>query len=266
MLAPLSVTTRARKGRLNIHWVEHGDWTMHVRASWESGPPVVLVHGLTISSRYMVPTGELLAPYCRVLAPDLPGFGLSDRTKNTLTLADLAEALVACLDAFHVPRAAFVGNSLGCQVIAELAVRHPSQVSSVVFVGPTVDPKRRGWIQQAGGLLLDIARERPSMLWEEITDLWYAGVFRTLKTFSFALKDPIEEKLPKIRVPALVVRGSRDPIVSQRWAEEAAGLLPYGRLAIIPDCPHAVNYTCAEELAELILPFLGVDAESGFRG
>ncbi len=59
-----------------------------------------------------------------------------------------------------------------------------------------------------------------------------------------------------MRVPTLVVLGSRDAIVPQRWAEEAIRSLPMGRLVVIPGSAHAVNYSSPLELTRVILPFL----------
>jgi pimeloyl-ACP methyl ester carboxylesterase len=63
----------------------------------------------------------------------------------------------------------------------------------------------------------------------------------------------IETRLAALAVPTLVVRGARDPIAPQRWCEEAAALLPAGRLAVVPGAPHAVNYAAPEALAALTL-------------
>ena len=70
------------------------------------------------------------------------------------------------------------------------------------------------------------------------------------------MEDRIEEKLPHVRVPALVVRGSKDPIVPQRWAEEVARLLPMGRLVVVPGAPHTLVYDAPLELARVVRPFL----------
>ena len=71
-----------------------------------------------------------------------------------------------------------------------------------------------------------------------------------------------------MRVPTLVVRGSRDPIVPQRWAKEVAELLPMGQLSVIPGAAHAANYGWAAEFARIILKFLddgGHPASEGDR-
>ena len=157
-------------------------------------------------------------------------------------------------------RAALVGNSMGCQVIAEMAVRHPGRVERAVLQGPTMDPKGRSVTRQVGRFLLDVPREPPSLVPIELLDLLSVGTRRAWRTFRYALEDRIEEKLPYMRVPTLVVRGSRDPIATQRWAKEATGLLPRGRLSVIPGAAHAANYGRDAQFAHIIHEFLD-DAE-----
>ncbi|HEX2088386.1 MAG TPA: alpha/beta fold hydrolase [Actinomycetota bacterium] len=56
--------------------------------------------------------------------------------------------------------------------------------------------------------------------------------------------------------PTLVVRGSRDMMVPQRWAEEAAALLPNGRLAVVPGAAHCVNYSAPQPFVDVLRRFL----------
>jgi len=217
---------------------------------------VVLVHGLVVSSRYMIPTAERLAPDYRVFVPDLPGFGRSEGPRRVLDVAGLSDALSAWMGAVGLEHAALVGNSLGCQVIAEMAVRHPGRVGRAVLQGPTMDPKGRSVFRQAGRFLLDVPREPPSLVPIELLDLLSAGARRAWRTLRYALEDRIEEKLPYVRVPTLVVRGSRDPIATQRWAKEATRLLPMGRLCVIPGAAHAANYGWDADFAHIVREFL----------
>ena len=217
---------------------------------------MVLVHGLVVSSRYMVPTAERLAPYCRVFAPDLPGFGRSENPPRVLDVSGLSDALSAWMGEVGLERATLVGNSLGCQIIADLAVRYPGRVERTVLQGPTIDPLGRSVPRQVGRFLLDAPREPLSLFPIELLDLLSVGARRTWRTFRYALEDRIEEKLPYMRVPTLVVCGSRDPIAPQRWAKEATELLPMGRLSVIPGAAHAANYGWAAEFARIIREFL----------
>lgn len=218
-------------------------------------PTVVLVHGLVVSSRYMVPVGERLSARCRVYAPDLPGFGQSDKPPQALGVPALADALARWMSATGIDRAALVGNSFGCQVIADLAVRCPERVERLVLVGPTVDPRARSGFGQAVRWLAEARRDirmAPILL----ADYCRAGPRRALATFRVMLADRIERNLPLIHAPALVVRGRRDRIVPEAWAEQAASLLPRGRLIVVPGAGHAMNFHAPLELARVTLPFL----------
>ena len=104
---------------------------------------VVFVHGLVTASPYMLPAARLRAAQTRVLAVDLPGYGRSAKPHHLLRIPELADALVEFLDANGLVRAHWVGNSFGCQIIAEPVVRHPECTDCIVLQGPTVDASAR---------------------------------------------------------------------------------------------------------------------------
>ena len=230
---------------------------MHARVSGVAGGrPVVLVHGLVVSGRYMVPLMDGLVASHAVYVPDLPGFGRSEGPAHVPDVAGLADSLAAWMRAMGLSGAALVGNSMGCQVIVELALRHPGLVERAVLQGPTMDPRARSAPRQMGRLLIDTTREPLSLVAIEGLDLLRAGVGRSWRTFRHALRDPIEEKLPNVRVPVLVVHGSRDGISPRRWAEEVTRLLPNGELVVLPHAAHAANYSAPEEFARAVRSFL----------
>src|SRR5215468_3759698 len=107
-------------GALRRLWTDTAFGRMHARAGGLAlpGRPVVLVHGMVISGRYMVPTAEELAALCPVYAIDLPGYGDSAEPRGILDLAGLADALAALMDAMRFPSAHLVANSFGCQILA----------------------------------------------------------------------------------------------------------------------------------------------------
>jgi 2-hydroxy-6-oxonona-2,4-dienedioate hydrolase len=212
----------------------------------------VLLHGFGVSGTYMLPLAQSLAPSFSVFVPDLPGFGRSEHPKNPLGIADLASALADLLDAVGLECPAFVANSMGCQVVTELAVRSPERVGPIVLIGPTVDPQRRTARRQLFDGLRDAAREPRSLLARTACDDARFGVGALLATARSALADRIEERLPLIKQPALVVRGEKDGFVGQTWAETAAALLPRGRLVVVPRQPHAVHYSRPDLVARMV--------------
>jgi pimeloyl-ACP methyl ester carboxylesterase len=237
--------------------------------------PVVLVHGQGMSSRYMVPLAEALAALTEVHAPDQPGFGDSEKPQHDLGVNELADFLVAYMDAAGLVRAALFGNSLGCQIAVSCAVRHPDRVAKLVLQGPTTDPEARSMLRTVARWLLNGRREgsNPGFL---LSEYRRAGFGRVLRTFRAMLDDRIEDKLPAVRAPALIVRGGQDPIVPQRWAETVAGLLPRGRLVVVPDAAHTLNHYAVEPLMAVMRPFLiegtenraepGTAGSAGVRG
>ncbi len=241
-------------------WARVDGLWMHYRTAGEvaiaTRPAVVLVHGLVVSSRYMVPTLKRLARNYRVYAPDLPGFGESEKLPDSLDVPGLSSALSAWMDAVGLKQAALVGNSMGCQVIVHLAARRPELVEQVVLQAPTMDPCGRSVPRQVARFLLDVPREPLSLVPIELLDLLAAGARRGWRTLRYGLEDRIEENLPHLRSPTLILRGSRDPICPQRWAEEATRLVPKGRLVVLHGAAHAANFGASTAFADVIRDFL----------
>jgi pimeloyl-ACP methyl ester carboxylesterase len=230
----------------------------HDRAS-VGGPgdttPLVLIHGLAVSHRYLMPLAARLARRHPVHVVDLPGFGLSCDPGRVLGVAEHADHLATWLGAAGLAPVVVLGNSFGCQVAVDLAVRHPDRVRGLVLVGPTMDPSARTALRQILRWLYDTAQEDPLQLPILVRDVLDAGPRRVAGTLTHALRDPIEDKLPLVKVPVLVTRGSGEPIVPRAWAQVATALLPLGELAETPG-PHNANYGAAGHLSELVLAFL----------
>jgi pimeloyl-ACP methyl ester carboxylesterase len=169
---------------------------------------------------------------------------------------ELADALAAWMQELELPPAVLVGNSLGCQIIAHFALRHPARVTHAVLVGPTMDPKARSLPRAALRLALDLPREPLSFLPVLTRAYFAAGPRRTLRTLQNAFADPLEALIPRITIPTLIVRGARDPIVGQTWSETIQRLLPHGRFVVIPGAAHAVNFNSPDALARSIQSFL----------
>jgi pimeloyl-ACP methyl ester carboxylesterase len=240
-------------------WIRVDGLRIYARASFApdlSLLPVVLVHGYGMSSRYMVPIAKRLAAEGTVYAPDLPGHGRSEDPARTLSMSELADFLCAWMDAAAIEKAAFLGNSMGCQILAELAFRHPRRVDRLILVSPTVDPAARTFRRQLPRFLKTATAERASIVLVLGRDFLRTGLRRLRCEMVIAFEDRIEQKLPLISVPVLVIRGERDAIVPQAWAEEVARRLRAGELRVIPGKGHALNYSAADELMRIIQPFL----------
>jgi pimeloyl-ACP methyl ester carboxylesterase len=245
---------------IESRWTSVAGVRWHARVAaprvFDGDDPVILVHGLGVSGRYMVPLLQRLAGEFPVLAPDLPGFGESADPPRPLGLPEMADELAAWMGASGIGRATLIGNSLGCQVIAHLAGRRPELPARTVLISPTMDPSAPSPAGQIVRLLRDVPRERWPLPVIASRDYIEATAVRGWRTLLAALRDPVRETYRGIGVPTLVVRGGRDPIVSAPWAEEVTRLLPRGRLVTLPGAPHAVNFSAPDALARTLRPFL----------
>ena len=110
-------------GRIRVHYREHGD-----------GPPLLLVHGLMTTSyswRYLL---EPLGRRRRVIVPDLPGCGRTDKPDRPYGAENLAAFLGELQEALGVRGCAAVGNSLGGYLCMRLALADPAAFSRLVNI------------------------------------------------------------------------------------------------------------------------------------
>ncbi len=122
--------------------------------------------------------------------------------------------------------------------------------------GPTPEPGARTARQQLARYAVTGFFERAPLGWVSMADYALCGARRLAGTFRHMLADRVEDKLPRVAAPVLVVRGTRDRIVPQAWAERAARLLPRGRLAVVPGAAHAINFSYPREFKAAALAFL----------
>jgi 2-hydroxy-6-oxonona-2,4-dienedioate hydrolase len=181
---------------------------------------------------------------------------MSEEPAHVLDAEGHAEALRRWMVSADIDGAAVLGTSWGCQVAVELAILDPERVSALILSGPTFDPEARETRLQVRRWLRNALRESPLLAPHVARDLLDCGPWRIQRTVELALRELIEERLPQVGAPTLVVRGERDPIVSQRWAERVTELLPEGELQVIPKAGHALHFSAASELADLVRDFI----------
>jgi pimeloyl-ACP methyl ester carboxylesterase len=220
-------------------------------------PQLVLVHGLGVSSRYMIPLLRELAPLYRVWAPDLPGFGRSQRTPDVPDIHTLARWLRKWLAAAGLAQAVFIGNSMGCQIIAELAATvDPACVTAAILLGPTMDRHANRPQAHVFRLLKDQFREPASLVPLQAFDYLTNGPIRTIRTFLHALRHDTLLAFSEMKNPALFIRGEHDEIVSAVWVEELAQAAQKGVVITVPNAGHALNYNSPREVTRAVQQFL----------
>jgi pimeloyl-ACP methyl ester carboxylesterase len=221
---------------------------LHARSGRPDGPTFLLVHGIGVGCRYFARVIPLLEDRGTVLTVELPGFDRAPKPRAVLSVEDHADVVAAYLRELGV-RAVAVGHSMGAQIVADLALRHPDTVSAVALLGPVTDPRERSAGQQGLRLGQDTLREPPLANRVIFADYLRTGPRRYLATLPSMLTYDIEGTLPRIGIPTLLVRGARDPICRHDFASRLAGLLLSGRLVEVPDAPHVVMWSRPDAVA-----------------
>ncbi len=220
---------------------------------------MVLVHGLGLSGRYFVPLARRLAAGgAGVVVPDLPGNARSRAVVyRAPEVGQLADALAGLHRRLSPGPSVLVANSVGCQVAAALAARHPHLVSRLVLVGPALEPGVSGW-RQFARLVADAPKEPLGLLSLAAFDYLVTGPLRCAASFGRALRDAagsFEGNLSRVRAPTLVVRGTGDTIATGTWTRRVAGMVADGRAEEIPGAAHGAHYSAPDAMAALIEKF-----------
>jgi len=256
-----------------------------------SGPPVVLLHGLGATNASMLPTMWDLAQDHRVIAPDLPGFGESQKPVRSYNAGFYAKWLNDLLRRLGIERAHVVGNSMGGRVAIEAGIRHPDRVDRLVLLAPSpAFIKRREFVRvvrllrpelaliplpmRHRAVVMGIRRmfSRPSRLpdpWYDAAADEFLRVFKTprgrVAFFSAARQIYLEEphgeqgfwdRLPSLERPSLFVWGERDRMVPAKFAPHVERALPRATSIVFEDCGHVPQYEFPERTNETIRGFL----------
>ena len=225
------------------------------------GLPVVLVHGLAVSHRYLMPVARALADRHPVLVPDLPGFGFSDKPPRAYDVSEHAAHLAAWLDMLGVGPVCVAGHSFGAEVVARLATLRPDLVAALVLASPTTDPTGRSRRGLIGRWLVDLLVEAPWQAAVIARDVADAKPWRVLATVGHSARNAIEDDLRRLRVRPLVLGGALDPIAPLGWRTSVAQLTG-GVSVTVPEAAHNLLTTSPRRSADAIAAHLAAAAQA----
>jgi pimeloyl-ACP methyl ester carboxylesterase len=249
-----------------------------------AGEPVLLLHGFCCSSfswRHVLPG---LAERFRVIAPDLPGFGFSERPADpgAYGFPGLEDAVLGLLDRLGVATCHLVGHSFGGALALWLTERHPGRVRSLTLVATALPEltveKRQGWarFRLLNHLLLRSRLLHPSLVRKALMASWHdAGrvtpelvaayrerlLVEGLEDAYFGFLAPIDEPPPAvdleaIEAPVLIVWGDDDRVIPLERATAHLPRLRRSRLIVLDRCGHLPMEERPEALLRELLPFL----------
>ena len=209
---------------------------------------VVLVQGIGVAD-YLLPGLAALGEWTRAHLLELPGYSGSGDPPHPLDVGGFGDAVVAWLEAAGLERVVLAGHSGGTQVAARAAVRRPPGVRGLVLASPTVDPRFR----TLGGVLRawhrDNRREPIDLADVHRPERKRAGIPRVLLALRAHLADRLEDVVPDVQVPVLVLYGDQDLLCTEEWARSLCDRAPDGRFCTVPGA-HSFPWTAPRAWSE----------------
>src|SRR6218665_881155 len=211
----------------------------------------VLVHGIGMGRIVFAEVAEVLSARGRVLAVDLPGFGDSPEPGSAATMEQTAEFIAQFIrDEAGVPTV-LIGHSMGTQIVAQLAYRHPELVEALVLIAPTANRHERTAEKEARRMFEDLVGEGPKVLLLGMVEYVKTSPVWFLNKLRFMLNHRIEAICPTIEAPTLVLRGETDRVCPRPWVAEVASLTPQGSMREIPGRGHEAVIKSPEPVASM---------------
>lgn len=248
-----------------------------------SGENLLLIHGsgpgvsAWANWRLTIPQ---LAPYARVIAPDMVGFGYTESPADLEYHPDVwVEQLRALLDGLGVSRLSIIGNSFGGAVALRFAHRYPERVEKLILMGPVgisfpiTEGLNKVWGYQpsleAMRALLDVFVADHSIITDDLVQLRFRASTRAdvQQRFADIFRSPRQrwvdmlalepEELAAVHAATLVIHGCDDQVIPLDASRRLVRILPNARLSEIERCGHWVQIEQAVVFLSLVKSFLG---------
>ncbi|MCB0863846.1 MAG: alpha/beta fold hydrolase [Solirubrobacterales bacterium] len=256
------ITVRSALGETPVSYVDQGE-----------GPPILLVHGLGGSWRNWLENIPFLADNHRVVALDLPGFGLSPMPDGEISMPSYGDFILGFADAVGLgPETYLIGHSMGGFISTEAVTSRPERFSRLSLVSAagisfaTISGTRKSLTAVIVKGMIPVAASRaernmhrkrlrtasfagviahPSMIGNEI--LWELGTYAALHSpalfaAAFALGGYDNRgSLDRIEIPTQVLWGQQDRLVPVGAAYSYSRRIKHAELSLVDDCGHMVQ-------------------------
>jgi pimeloyl-ACP methyl ester carboxylesterase len=225
---------------------------------------VILIHGsgpgVTSYANWRVVMPPLAENF-RVLAPDMVGFGYTERPANIeYGVQTWADQVTGLMDTLEVPQAHMVGNSFGGAIALRIAAQHPERVGKLVLMGsmgvsfPITEGLERVWGYEPSfenmRKVLDVFAYSRDLVNDELAEVRYRGSIQPGFQESFAAMFPAprqrwveamctpEDDIRRLPHRTLIVHGREDQVIPLQTSLRLMELIDNADLNVFSHCGH----------------------------
>lgn len=251
-----------------IYWEEHG-----------AGEPILLVMGLSFTLEMWYRIAPALAVEHRVILLDNRGVGRSSAPRGPYSIGLMAEDAMAVMNAACVTEPAYlIGVSMGGMIAQEMALRYPERFKALVLVSTSCGalyrgrwpnfrraPRLRRWLERSGEardrslIRFFYADQTPRERIEEDIQSranFHPPLSSVLSQLCGILCWSSYGRLPRLRLPALVVHGDQDHVLPPENGRIVARRIPGAEFVLVPQAGHILATDQPDLSLEILRGFL----------
>ena len=238
------------------------------------GFPLVLVHGFLGSSQMWKPQINFFKEYFRVITPDLPGFGRSNKAKSHNNIQSIANLLLDCLDEKKIDQFYLLGHSMGGMIVQEMAKKRGDKILKLVCYSTGPRGEMPGRFETVDQSRENLKKKGLKITAKNIAKTWFikgedakyfdicieAGKQTSMETVDNALVAFKNwngvDTLKNIKNETLIIWGDQDKSYNLKQVQTLQQNIDNSTLCIINGCAHNVHLEKAEEFNRIVLNFL----------
>lgn len=217
------------------------------------GEPLVLLHGLSGSTRWWRKNTAFLAGHFQLFVADLAGFGRGRGQR--FGLDDAARLMLAWLDGLGLESYALMGHSMGGYIAADMAAQAGARVRRLVLVDSAGVPLRRGLLRSTLALAQSLPEVPHDFLPVLMSDALRAGPLNLARATLQVLGSRLDARLREIQAETLIIWGERDRLLPLEIGRRLHQALPGSRLEVIAGAGHNPMWDRPDEFHRAVMDF-----------
>ena len=238
------------------------------------GFPLVLLHGFLGSSKMWKPQIDFLKDYFRVITPDLPGFGNSNKAKSHKSIQSISNFLLDCLKEKKIDRFNLLGHSMGGMIVQEMVKSDGNKISKLVCYSTGPRGEMPGRFETVNESRENLKKNGLETMARNIAKTWFVKG-ENAKYFDICIEAGKQssmevadnslvafknwsgvDALKNIKNETLIIWGDRDKSYNLEQVQILEKNIVNSKLIIFKNCAHNIHLEKIEQFNKIVFDFL----------